>query len=248
MPAGLVHSFVIACVFLTRLPLRTPAPREGEIGRSLTFFPVVGLGLGVMLAVVGWIGQSRLPPPLMDIALVALLAGLTGALHLDGVADVFDGLSGGHGDRERTLGIMRDSRIGAHGATALLLVILMKAFAVGEMIQHDALRALVIFPAIGRWSAVPLIVCFPYARHVGLGRPFKDQGSTVDLVWATAIVSVAVLCAGSRFVVPAAIAMAVALAFGAWMQRRLGGLTGDVYGAAIELAEVVFLVAAVSNL
>ncbi|HXQ24755.1 MAG TPA: adenosylcobinamide-GDP ribazoletransferase [Candidatus Acidoferrales bacterium] len=247
MAAGLIRSFTVACVFLTRLPLRTTEPRESEIGRSLAFFPVVGFGLGVLLASAAWLGRS-LPPSLMGVGVVALLAGLTGGLHLDGVADVFDGLSGGHGDRERTLTIMRDSRIGAHGAVALLLVLLTKTLAVGEILHHGAWRALVLFPTIGRWSVVPLIAWFPYVRDVGLGRPFSDQASAADVCWATAVVLVAVFWAGSRLLVPATVALAVALAFAVWMRRRLGGLSGDVYGAAIELAEVAFLVAATCEL
>ena len=92
---------------------------------------------------------------------------MTGGLHLDGVADVFDGLGGGHGDRERILRIMRDSRIGAHGATALVLVLAVKVAALAELLGRGALWPLVVAPAVARFAVVPLIVLLPYARRGG---------------------------------------------------------------------------------
>jgi adenosylcobinamide-GDP ribazoletransferase len=185
-----------------------------------------------------------LPPSVTAVGLVALLAAVTGGLHLDGLADVFDGLSGGHGDRTRMLTIMRDSRIGAHGALALLLIVLAKVFALSALVQRRSPWAILLFPAVARWSVVLLIVAFPYVRDEGLGRRFKDQGSAIEFVWATAFTAVLVFGAGARALAPTAVALAAALGFGFWMRRRLGGLTGDAYGAAIELAEVVFVAAA----
>jgi adenosylcobinamide-GDP ribazoletransferase len=232
-----------AFTFLTRLPVRFDTPAEQDVGRSLAFFPFVGLTLGVLLAVAASLAAT-LPPSVTAVGLVALLAAMTGGLHLDGLADVFDGLGGSHGDRGRMLAIMRDSRIGAHGALALLLVVLAKVFAASVIIQRDALWAVVLFPAVARCSVVPLIVCFPYVRDEGLGRSFRDGGSATELVWATIFTLALLVCAGARSLTPTAVALAAAFGFGVWMRRRLGGLTGDVYGAAIELAEVAFLAAA----
>lgn len=239
----IVRPLAIAFAFLTRLPVRTQTAKEAEIGRAIAFFPVVGLGLGMTLAAAAWLART-LPPTVTAVGLVALLASATGGLHLDGLADVFDGLGGSHGDRERMLAIMRDSRIGAHGAVALVLVVLAKVLAIGVLLQRGATWPLVLFPAVARWVVVPLITRFAYVREIGLGRTFNDRGSTTELVWATVFAAAMVFWAGIDAVVPTAAALAVALGFGVWMRRRLGGLTGDAYGAAIELAEIAFLAAA----
>src|SRR5262245_52238316 len=172
------------------------------------------------------------------VALVALLAGLTGGLHLDGVADVFDALGGGRGQRDRMLAILRDSRIGAHGAAALVLVILAKVVAVAALVDHSsgdhAWWALYAAPVAARWAVVPLIVGFPYARPEGLGKPFHGHAGVAQLAGATAVAAIALGWLGGRAIAPALAALLAALAIATWLHRHLGGLTGDVYGAAIE--------------
>jgi len=240
---NLLRPLAIAFAFLTRLPVQLGEVADTDVGRALACFPVVGLALGMVLAGVAWLAPT-LPPSVTAVGLVALLAAFTGGLHLDGLADVFDALGGSHGDRDRMLAIMRDSRIGAHGALALFLAMLAKVSAVGALVQRRSLWPIVLFPAIARWSAVLLIVAFPYARDEGLGRRFKERSSVVEVVWATAFSVLLLFAAGARALTPTAVALAAALGFGVWMRRRLGGLTGDVYGAAIELAEIAFVAVA----
>ncbi len=240
---SIVRPLTVAFAFLTRLPVGFGKAQDSDVGHAIAFFPVVGLALGVALVAAAWL-VSALPPTLAAVGLVALLAGATGGLHLDGLADVFDGLGGSHGDRERMLAIMRDSRIGAHGALALVLVVLAKVFALSVLLQRSELLPVLLFPAVARWAVVPLIVALPYVREVGLGKTFNDRGSAAEVAWATAVIVSMLLAAGSRTLLPAGAAFAVALGFAVWMRRRLGGLTGDVYGATIELAEVAFLAAA----
>ena len=114
-------------------------------------------------------------PWLIAVLLAALLAALTGGLHLDGVADVFDALGGGRGDRARMLEIMRDSRIGAHGAAALTLLLIAKVAALAQVAERRDLLALLAFPTIARWLAALLVVFFPYVRAEGLGRAFNGE-------------------------------------------------------------------------
>jgi len=169
---------------------------------------------------------------------------LTGGLHLDGLADVFDALGGGRGDRARMLELMRDSRIGAHGAGALVLVLAAKIGALTQVIERQDLLTLLAFPTIGRWAVTPLIVFFPYARAEGLGRAFEGEAGRVQVGIASATVVVVVAALGGRFALPALGSAVVVLLFGLWLRHRLGGLTGDVYGAAIELGEVTALILA----
>jgi adenosylcobinamide-GDP ribazoletransferase len=236
-----VRAVAAAFAFLTRLPVWAGPLREGDLGRSVAFFPLVGLILGLVLTGLGFALQGVLAPTLLALLGVALLALMTGGLHLDGVADLFDAVGGGRGDRARMLQIMRDSRIGAHGAAALVLVLLAKVLALAQVIERRDFAAVLLFPTIGRWAVVPAIVLLPYARPEGLGRAFNGEARARELVIATVLLAVAVAALGLRLAVPAAAAGLVVMLFGSWLRWRLGGLTGDAYGAAVELGEVTAL-------
>jgi adenosylcobinamide-GDP ribazoletransferase len=236
-----VRPLVAAFAFLTRLPVWSGPLRDEDLGRSVAFFPVVGLVLGLVLTGLGSVLGGVLSPTLTAVVLVALLAALTGGLHLDGVADVFDALGGGQGDRQRMLDIMKDSRIGAHGAAALVLLLVAKVAAVAELVARRDLLGLLVFPAVARWAVTPAIVFHPYARAEGTGRAFNGEARVREVAGATALLALALAAVGIRLVAPAAGALAAASLFALWLRCRLGGLTGDVYGASIELAEVVTL-------
>jgi adenosylcobinamide-GDP ribazoletransferase len=233
---------VAAFAFLTRLPVWRGPLLDVELGRSVSFFPLVGLVLGFALTGMTAALAGSLAPWLVAVLLATLLAALTGGLHLDGLADVFDALGGGCGDRVRMLEIMRDSRIGAHGATALVLALIAKVAALAQVAEHHDLLALLAFPTVARWLAAVLVVLFPYARAEGLGRAFNGEAGRIQVGAATAIAAVTLIVLGPALILPAVGTAAVVLAFGFWLYRRLGGLTGDVYGAAIELGEVVMLI------
>jgi adenosylcobinamide-GDP ribazoletransferase len=236
-----VRAVAAAFAFLTRLPVGAGPLREGDLGRSVAFFPLVGLVLGLALTGLGFGLQGVLAPPLVALLGVALLAIVTGGLHLDGVADLFDAVGGGRGDRARMLEIMRDSRVGAHGAAALVLVLLGKVLALAQVLERRELAAVLLFPVVGRWAVVPDIVLLPYARPEGLGRAFNGQAGARELVIASALLAAMIAALGPRFAVPAAAAGLAAMLFGLWLRWRLGGLTGDAYGAAVELGELTFL-------
>jgi adenosylcobinamide-GDP ribazoletransferase len=241
---GVIRPLGVAFGFLTRLPFRAQAACERDLGRSVAFFPVVGLALGVLLAGGAFVARGHLPTPLVAAALVALLAWLTGGLHLDGLADVFDGLSGGHGDRTRVLAIMRDARIGAHGAAALFLLLLVKTAALAPLLERSDTWALAAFPAAARWAATPLVVLFPYARPEGLGKAFHENARLAHVAAATLLLSPLAYVMGRGAAGPLLAALGACLLFALVVYRRIGGLTGDAYGACIELAELAFLVAA----
>ena len=207
----------------------------------MAFFPLVGLVLGVVTAGLGYVAVGVTPPLVAAVIVVAALAALTGGLHLDGVSDLFDGLGGGRGERERTLAIMRDSRIGAHGATALILVLLGKVVAVAALLESRNFSALLAVPVLARWAVTPQLVLFPYARSEGLGSGFKQEAGWVQLAIATALVLALVAALGWGAARQSLVALGVALALGGWLRIRLGGLTGDVYGATIELCEAACL-------
>lgn len=274
----LLRSIAAAFSFLTRLPVPARAVGDGDVaavalGRSVVWFPLVGALLGGAQVAAAWLLGGHLPPGLIAIALVALSAALTGGLHLDGLADTFDGWAGGRGERARTLEIMRDSRIGAHGAAALVLLLAAKVIAIAELLPHGdllprfarlaqgdafqrgALWPLLAAPVLARWAVVPLVVFFGYARAEGLGSAFRAHARAAHVAGATIVVLGAAIAIGAAtpsfgdtataIGIASASALGVALALAGLLDRRLGGLTGDVYGAAIELTELAVLVSAV---
>lgn len=239
----MLRALATAFGFLTRLPVGHTT-EQSQLGRALAWFPAVGAALGMTLVGLERLLRGHLAPELVAVLLVTTLALLSGGLHLDGVADVFDALGGGRGDRDRMLAIMRDSRIGAHGATALVITIAAKVFAIIWLLHHRQIWSLYAAPVAARWAVVPVVVFFRYARPEGLGRAFNGHGRPVHVLGATCVAALSIGWLGPRAAVAAAAALVTATGTGLWLSRHLGGLTGDVYGAAIELAELTFFIVA----
>ena len=243
-------ALLAAFQFLTITPpiVRRPFTPE-ELGRSVGFFPVVGLALGAILY--GLASGLRLVfSP--DVAAALVLAAwmiLTRALHLDGFMDACDGLFGGFTPEQR-LAIMRDSRVGAFGVAGGVLVLLAYFAAIQAALAGPF--ALLMAPVLGRWAMALALVAFPYARAEGLGRAMKDHARwpQAALATVTALV-VAGLAARGAGLLALALAGLTAL-LGAWFAlRRIPGLTGDIYGAlgvAAELAGLLSLAATSGNL
>jgi adenosylcobinamide-GDP ribazoletransferase len=238
--------FWIALQFLSSLPIRLPGmPQPQELGRSLLFYPLVGVLFGVLL-----LGLNALldGAPLMLHAALLLTAWvlLSGGLHLDGLADSADAWLGGFGDRERTLSIMKDPRSGPIAVVTLVLVLLLKFSALMAMIENHQSLGLLLAPLIGRTAMLGLFLGTPYVRAGGLGQALADHlprkaGQQVLLVSAL----FCVLIAG----ISGLLALLVASVGFFWLRhlmlRRLGGTTGDTAGAMLELLEVVVLLVVV---
>jgi adenosylcobinamide-GDP ribazoletransferase len=233
-----------AAQFLTVLPalVRRP-PHADDLGRSEAFFPLIGLLLGAIVAGADLLLQPVASPLVRDVMVVALLAGLTGALHLDGLIDTFDGLFAGRSP-ERRLEIMRDPRAGAFGVVTVVLLLALKLAALASLPADLRIAALVIAPGLGRWAIVLVTATFPYARPEGMGRAFKASIKRRHVVVAGALaLGAAGAVVGAGGIVVWLAASAAALLAGRWVTSRLGGVTGDVYGAICELVEAGVLVA-----
>jgi adenosylcobinamide-GDP ribazoletransferase len=238
-----LRGLAAAVSLLTRLPIGARIHiDEDDIARSLAWLPLVGVGLGGILALAGRVLEGRLDVSPTAALIVAFWALATGAIHLDGLADSADGL-GGH-DRAHRLAIMRDSPIGSFGAIALVLVLVLKIGLVAGVLARGHHLWLLAIPAIARAASAGLSVALPYAREDGTGaalvRGGHHRGERLAVALATAVVA-ALACARLRGVIALAAAALVAVAIGRLAQRRIGGVTGDVLGATIELAECAAL-------
>lgn len=236
--------FWIALQFLSSLPIRLPGmPAPQELGRSLLFYPLVGLLFGGLL----WALNGLLAgTPLLLHAALLLTAWvlLSGALHLDGLADSADAWLGGFGDRERTLTIMKDPRSGPIAVVTLVLVLLLKFAALLALIEQGHGIVLVIVPLIGRAALLGLFLTTPYVRAGGLGQALADHLPR-QAGWQVLAVS-ALVCVLIAGLFNGLVALALATVVFVWLRQvmvwRLGGTTGDTAGALLELLEMTLLV------
>ncbi|MDA0172656.1 adenosylcobinamide-GDP ribazoletransferase [Solirubrobacter taibaiensis] len=231
-----------ALAFLTRLPV--PLPSDPDLSRAAWSFPLVGLIVGGAAAATRAGADQILPPLPATILAIAVAILITGALHEDGLADVADAV-GAHVDRQRRLEILKDPRVGAFGATALILSLALIASSVAALPTEEAVKTLIVAHVLSRWAILP----------VGLLRPAKPGGAGGLLrvrpaVLAAATILGAALALGVAGVAGGAIAVAAAALTAAaaalLLQRTLGGITGDGYGATAKLTEVVVCVTLVA--
>ena len=234
----------LAVALLTRLPVDAPAdPTDADLGRSVAFYPLVGLGLGLVLAAAAALaGQG--PGLLAAVLVVTLWAAATGFLHLDGLADSADAWLGGHGDAERTLAILKDPYAGPAGVAAVVLALLIKVAALAPLLAAGgAAAALVVAAVLARAGAAGLLLTTAYVRPGGLGE-VQAANLPRPAVWLAVGLSVLLaLILGGVTGFAVLVFAGIVLVFLRWlMVRRLGGVTGDTLGAAIEIGEAVVLV------
>ena len=227
--------FWIALQFLSSLPVSLPGmPAPRELGRSLLFYPLVGLLFGLLLWLASLLLQGT-PAPLHAALLLTVWVLLSGALHLDGLADSADAWLGGFGDRERTLQIMKDPRSGPIAVVTLVLVLLLKFCALWVLVEQVIGAQLLLAPLIGRAAMLGLFLSTPYVRPGGLGQALADHLPRRTAGWVLLGCTLFCLALGGWVV-------ALALAVFAWLRhlmcRRLGGTTGDTAGALLELLEL----------
>jgi adenosylcobinamide-GDP ribazoletransferase len=235
--------FITALRFLTVIPfLRRREIGPEELGRAMVYFPLVGVVIGLLLVLLNWLLGLVLPPSLTRVLLVVSLAAITGGLHLDGLADTFDGLAA-HGSAEDRRQVMRDSHSGAFGVISVSCLLLVKYVALNSIPATWLLPALVLIPAVSRWAMVYAIFAFPYARPSGLGKMFKQGVNRTRFVIATVItLAAAVALARLAGLFVMAGGWLVAAATAAYFKGRFDGLTGDTYGALNEITEVAALI------
>lgn len=242
-------SFLAAIQFLTSIPI--PLKRElgpEQLGRATSYFPVVGLIIGLVLAGLNWLLLLILPPAAVNALLIVALVILTGALHLDGLADTCDGIAG-HKSTEERWQVMRDSRTGAFGVVGIVLVLLVKYVTLNSIPPVFTTAVLILMPVVSRWTMVYAIFTYRYARPSGLGTAFKQATRWPQFTAATVITLAVALAMFPLFslagiiLIFGTLIITTALAF--YLGYKFAGLTGDTYGAINEVSEVMLLVIAI---
>ena len=241
---SIITQFRLALSFITTLPVGSFSAEVSEetLGRTQAWFPLVGLLLGLILLLSTCFFQLFLSSAICAALLLLLHFFITGGFHLDGLADMADGLMSGKPEREKIFAIMKDSYLGSMGATALTLLLLLKYSALTIIISKAPLT-LVIFPVLGRYAIVQLTFSSTYARaEGGLGAIFTNHCGQREWFLAALISLVSgLLFAGFAGLLSClAIALYVVIIRYA-AQRRLGGVTGDILGYACESGEALVL-------
>lgn len=231
-----------ALEFLTPLRLRRVEQRDDRaFGAALGWFPFAGLVIGGMLVLLDKVLTPILPPAPESALLVAALALISGGLHLDGVADTADGLAV-QGDRATRLGVMSEGNIGPAGVMSLALVLLVQWSAIASLEPPMRASALLLAPALARFGATPVAVLFRAARPRGIGHALQQGVWPVAAPLSGVLIVVASLALFGPvgIVLPAIAAIAAVVVAGA-AARMLDGVTGDVFGASIEVAQAAVL-------
>lgn len=236
--------FLAALQFLTRIRLAKEAEWSAQrFGKSVVFFPLVGMVIGMVLLMINHIFGYYLSARMVAILLVITGFIVTGGLHADGLMDTADGFLSGR-SRERMLEIMKDSRVGSGGVMVFVLLVAAK-WAVLEDIPVNMLpMALFTAPLVARLVLVMAVTTFPYARREGIGKLFSEYTGPRDFVFATGlsiILLLPLMIYHPRVLASFAVSMVFGVLFCRYTSSKLGGLTGDVYGAATELTELVAL-------
>lgn len=236
-----VRSLRSAVAFLTVIPVAAADGAPGSrLGRA--YFPLVGAALGLAAGLAFVLTTSISSPLLGAVVAIGVLAALTGALHLDGLADAADGLLG-PGDVQRRLEVMRDPRVGSFGVTAVALVLIGDVAALASMEPAGALAALVVAGALSRLAMLGVVAFVPYVRQSGLGIAAWGSHRGFDLALGGALAAIACLLDWRHALLAVPLVGLTAVVMALVARRRIGGATGDVYGATAELCQLAALVA-----
>lgn len=239
----LFKRFILMIQFFTRIPIKAEIPCDNEdFGKGLVFAPIIGLLIGGILLGFYYLFMLFLPVRVTVIFIILLYIAITGGLHLDGLADTFDGLFSGRG-KERMLEIMRDSRIGTFGVLALVGVVLADIGLLSSINLNALPYAILLFPVAGRIGSLLSAGLSSYAREQGLGKSFIDYCTMKEII--IGIVGAFIIFyifLGLHGVTIAFLTHMTTLLLTYMLTRKLSGATGDILGAVCELNQVAFLI------
>ena len=262
----IVEQFLILIQFMTRIPVFVKTEYSNEkLGKSIKFFPLVGLAIGLILyyssTILVKFSKNNLINALIVIVIELMVVGI---IHIDGLCDTFDGLFS-YREKEKMLEIMKDSRLGSNGALALILYFLIKfilLFSLTIESREGAIYVIMTYPVVSRFCSVVSCAFSPYARGSGMGKTFVDNTKTCGLIVATTItllytigmlfmpfILFANYSLPMGFMIRSVLIIAIivgllalfAFAFSKLIERKIGGITGDTLGALLEISSLVYI-------
>ncbi len=245
-----MNAFFFALTFLTRLPSPVTVKYNEELpSKSMVFYPVIGTIIGLILILLDFIFSFLFGSNISSILLLTALVYLTGGLHLDGFIDTIDGIFSCR-KKDRILEIMHDSSIGAFGAIAIILLLLLKYNLFRELGTDARLPLLILMPSLSRFFVLPAVYKYPLAASSKLGRGFNYYLTKREVIYAGFYLWGLMLLVSAIFSFSFYIVLVITLLtyltvllFSNHINKKIGGLTGDIYGAIIEISEVVILLA-----
>jgi adenosylcobinamide-GDP ribazoletransferase len=233
-----MRGVVLAFGFLTRLPVPRVDANTGDFATAVRCYPLVGIAIGALVAGAAWLGL-RLDPWIGAFAALAMWVGITGALHLDGLSDLADGIGAAHSDRDRLLTVMADPHIGSFGVVSIVLQLLAKLVLL-HALPAPSLIGVVAIPFAARIGPLWWARFLPPLKSTGLGSAIASSVRMRDLAGWSALLTAASVAVPALLVTPVLVA-----AYGWWLKLRIGGITGDAHGAGIEFVESGLLLALV---
>jgi adenosylcobinamide-GDP ribazoletransferase len=232
------RELLVAVQFLTRLPVPPYRYEPTLVPGAAKFYPLAGALIGLGAWALDWALRPHLPGTIFAAVVLAYLVLVTGGMHEDGLADSCDGLGAG-GERARMLEIMRDSRMGSYGTLAIVFSVLARWALLAAIAPERFVAFVIAAQVFSRWTPLPLGFFLPSAREQGLGQKVAGKVSLASLVVGSCVaLAIAALCLGWKMLFPAAAVVAVTAASGALYRARLGGITGDCFGATAQLSEI----------
>jgi adenosylcobinamide-GDP ribazoletransferase len=244
----LIVEMLVAFQFLTRLPIWSIPYEANSLARSAKFFPVVGLVVGLAASVLQHILTPHLNRALVALLVLTFLVLITGGLHEDALADAVDAFGGGW-NREQVLEILKDSRIGSFGALALVISVLARFLFLSILPLNRFTAFVVSAHVLCRWTTLPLSYFLPSARESeGQGARIAQKISSASLLVGTLVSFALVLyLMRKEFWVPISAAILITALSGLYYFRRLGGVTGDCFGATNQFTEIAIYFCGVWN-
>ena len=235
----MLNDLKVALAFLTRIPINHGP--QISLRRSAALFPLVGALIGLIGGFVFYLSSAILPPLVSASISILVTVAITGAFHLDGLADICDGLIGGW-NREERLKILKDSRHGTYGVAAISLQLILQVCLLSALSPRDGLFTLIVLHTLSRLVPIFLMLIPATSGHDGMGASVsREIGAREPLVGSLITVLLIAPIMGLNFLLLSAILFLTLSIFALWVIRKIGGMVGDAFGAGEQISETMIL-------
>lgn len=236
----MLNDLKVALAFLTRIPINHGP--QISLRRSAALFPLIGAFIGLIGGLVFYLSSAILPPLVSASISILVTVAITGAFHLDGLADICDGLIGGW-NREERLKILKDSRHGTYGVAAISLQLILQVCLLSALSPRDGLFTLIVLHTLSRLVPIFLMLIPATSGHDGMGASVsREIGAREPLVGSLITVLLIAPIMGLNFLLLSVILLLTLSIFALWVIRKIGGMVGDAFGAGEQISETMILV------